>query len=129
MTDLKKKSRTVNNHEQSNDLFSAVKIMLIIALIFGVSACSGFLPSSLSKGGKIVSPDYLAQYEGGGSLSSLWYRGSDDKYHYFVHYVKISTRYRILRDKLVWMDEFQIGNNQKPILVNNELSSYVEKGL
>jgi hypothetical protein len=66
--------------------------------------CSGFTPSITN--GRVVSPSYLAQYCGGGSMSTLWYRGSDQKYHYFAHYVKVSTLYRVPRSELQLPDEF-----------------------
>ena len=96
-----------------------------IILVLNVG-CSGLLPNPFEGGGKVVSVAYLAQYEGGGSLSTLWYRGSDDKYHYFVHYVKASTKYRILKSELDWENEFKLNSGEKSVLVRKELSTYVK---
>ena len=97
-----------------------ILIVILIPLFLG---CSGLFPS-LSLKGKIVTPEYLSTYEGGGSLSTLWYYGSDDKYHYFKHFVKTTTAYRIKRNDLIWKKEFPKGK-EKPVLVEHELSEYV----
>lgn len=74
----------------------------VLLLLF--SGCSGFLPNVGA--GPVVSSSEVAQFHGGGSLSTLWYLGSDKKYHYFEHYVKVGTRYRVRRDELQVPDEF-----------------------
>lgn len=76
---------------------------ILICLL--ASACSGLIPGFSSEG-KIVSPSYLAQYRGGGSMSTLWYRGSDAEYHYFAHYMKVSSLYRVPREELQVPGEF-----------------------
>jgi hypothetical protein len=80
---------------------SQTALSMLIVLSAG---CSGFIPS-LSKG-EVVRPSYLLQFCGGGSLSTLWYLGSDDSYHYFAHYVKSSTNYRVRRVDLKIPFEF-----------------------
>ncbi len=102
-----------------------IQVLFLGAVFSIVSGCSGFLPSSLSRGGQVVSPDYLAQFEGGGSLSTVWYLGSDDEYHYFVHYVKIATKYRINKKNLPWSNEHPLGQEYKPQLVEHEFSTFV----
>lgn len=84
-----------------------------------LGGCSGGLPA-FTPGGYVVQPTYLAQFTSGGSLSTLWYRGSDARYHYFSHFVKVSTGYRVKRSDLTLSadDEFQIGT-QKSVLVAN----------
>jgi hypothetical protein len=86
-----------------------------IAVLF-ISGCSGFMPS-VSKG-RVVSPHYLAQFRGGGSISTLWYRGSDREYHYFAHYVKVSTLYRVHRSELHIPDEFPY-KSKDPVFVGD----------
>jgi len=80
-------------------------VLLIVAIAILVSGCSGFRPS-LGSGGKVVPASYVAQFDGGGSMSTLWYYGSDDQYHYFSHYVMCSTKYRVRRSELKIPDEF-----------------------
>jgi hypothetical protein len=92
----------------------ALLLLVHAALLF--SGCSGFVPS-ISKG-RIVSPHYLAQYRGAGSLSTLWYRGSDENYHYFAHYVKVSTLYRVRRQALRVPDEFPY-KSRESVFVGN----------
>lgn len=104
------------------------KILFLLPIIAFLGAgCSGLLPNPFDGGGKVVSVEYLSRYEGGGSLSALWYKGSDEQYHYFAHYVKVSTKYRIPREDLVWENEFKINSGEKSILVNGQLSEYVRK--
>ena len=101
-------------------------VALVLAAYFVAPGCSGFLPS-LTDGGKTVSPEYLARYEGYGSLSTLWYRGSDDNYHYFAHFVKAKTHYKIRRERLVWENEYPLGSRQTYDLVTNQIASYLER--
>ncbi len=49
-------------------------------------------------------------------MSTLWYLGSDKKYHYFAHYVKVSTRYRVRREELHFPNEFPY-KSQKSVFV------------
>jgi len=55
-----------------------------------------------------VSAQDLQQFRHGGSMSTLWYRGSDKKYHHFAHFVKFSTLYRVPRQELDISDEFPL---------------------
>lgn len=44
-------------------------------------------------------------------MSTVWYLGSDESFHYFTHFIKASTNYRIRRSdmSLVEEDEFELG--------------------
>ena len=87
-----------------------------------LAACSG-------SQGRVVSPEYLAGYEGGGSLSTLWYQGSDEHYHHFRHLNKQSTPYRIRRSDMPWPGEFPLGSeslDKTNSLVRNEFSEFLE---
>ena len=110
---------------------NTMKKMVYIAPLVLVlaSGCSGLLPNPFEGGGKIVSVEYLSKYEGGGSLSTLWYRGSDNKYHYFTHYVKASTKYKVYGEDLKWDNEFRINSGNKQTLVDGQLSKYVSNNL
>ena len=74
--------------------------------------------------GEVVTPEYLSRYEGGGSLSTLWYAGSDNEYHHFKHFVKTSTKYRISKNDLNWEAEFPL-KSMPAVLVDGELKRYV----
>ena len=90
-------------------------LLLLSLMAYLVSGCSGFVSGPSSRG-RIVSPQYLDQFRHGGSLSTLWYKGSDEKYHYFAHYVKVSTYYRVRREDLQVTDEFPY-NSKKSVFV------------
>ena len=100
-------------------------LLLLFAICSSVllSSCSGLIPSPFTSS---TSPTELARLEGGGSLSTLWYQGSDSNYHYFVHLVKTSTRYRIPRNELHWEDELPAKSRSKAVLVTNQLSRALE---
>lgn len=93
---------------------------VLLAFALFVTACSGFLPSR--PGGKIVPPETLHQYAGIGSMSTLWYLGSDKKFHHFSHLVKVQTRYRVRRSDLDWTPEFAL-REQDPVHVDIELGA------
>lgn len=76
---------------------------------------------------KTVSPEYLARFEGGGSLRTIWYHGSDEQFHYFSVLHKTSTPYRIKKTELKWDQEFPYGSGHDSTLVTNELSTYLKK--
>jgi hypothetical protein len=78
--------------------------------------CSGIVPNFTK--GRLVSTHYLAQFRGGGSLSTLWYLGSDEKYHHFAHFVKINTYYKVRRQELRVPQEFSY-KSRDPLLVGN----------
>ena len=93
-------------------------VLIIVAFVaILVSGCSGFRPS-LGSGGRVVSASYVAQFQGGGSMSTLWYHGSDDQYHYFSHYVMFSTKYRVRRSELKIPDEFP-NRSKEPVSVGD----------
>lgn len=92
----------------SNRWNFAVKIFKTYWVIFlaaSFSGCSGLIPSPFF-GADAVSPGYIAQFRSGGSLRTLWYQGSDAKWHYFDHYAKVSTNYRVARKELNFPTEF-----------------------
>lgn len=81
---------------------SSIQILTFISVLLiaiSLPGCSGVFPS-LSPGGTIVEPAVLGNYTSGGSLSTLWYHGSDSRYHYFSHLFKVSTKYRVKREQL-----------------------------
>jgi hypothetical protein len=96
--------------------------IILIALL--LSGCSGLMPDVPFAGGKIVSPEYLSRYEGGGSMSTIWYYGSDDKYHYFSHLVKASTKYRVLKEDLDWEIDFPY-KSERARHIDGELKNHV----
>ena len=51
--------------------------LFLVAISLLLSGCSGICPSA-SFGGHVVSPTHIAQFRGVGSMSTLWYRGSDE---------------------------------------------------
>jgi len=78
---------------------------------------------------RIVTPEYLAGFEGGGSLLTLWYEGSDDRYHYFNRLHKVTTRFRVLREDMNWENEFELGSREltaENSLVRREFSNYLK---
>ncbi len=96
---------------------------LVLVCLF-LSGCSGFLPSTSFRG-RVVTPSYLAQFRGGGSLSTLWYLGSDKKYHYFAHYVKVSTSYRVRREELRIPDEFRYKSKESVYVGNTTILDHL----
>lgn len=76
--------------------------------------CSGVFPSLGA--GPVVAPAELDQFTGGGSMSTLWYLGSDARYHHFSHLFKTTTRYRVKREDLDWQPEFPL-DTEKSVLV------------
>lgn len=93
---------------------SACLVMVIIA--FPISGCSGFRPTILK--GSVVSAQEVAKFRGNGSLSTLWYQGSDKRYHHFVHYVKVSTLYRVRRQELQIPGEFPY-QSRAPVFIGD----------
>ena len=81
-------------------------------------------PSCTSPHGKVVSAKYLSQYEGGGSLSTLWYYGADEKYHYFRHLHKTSTPFRIRKDGFKWADDRVFEGYEDGDLIRDEVSRH-----
>lgn len=91
----------------------ACTVMIMAAM--AMTSCS-------SPGGRVVSVERLARFEGGGSLSTLWYYGSDKDYHYFTHLWKSSTPYRIRHDEFSWSPDRTFRGYEKGELVHDELS-------
>jgi len=85
-----------------------MKPLLLLLWVCGalVTGCSGVLPSLGA--GPVVAPAELDQFTGGGSMSTLWYLGSDKRYHHFSHFFKVATRYRVRREDLAWEPEFPL---------------------
>lgn len=82
-----------------------MKEILLLMTLIALSGCaSGFGVVQLGKG-KEIEPNNLAQLQSG-SLSTVWYDGSDNEFHYFTHFVKTKTKYKVRRDELNWPDEF-----------------------
>ncbi|MGI9266920.1 MAG: hypothetical protein ACR2QY_05325 [Akkermansiaceae bacterium] len=87
-------------------LFLSLFLSIITSLSF--VGCSGGIPALVPRG-YIVKPSHLSQFTSGGSLSTLWYRGSDSRYHYFSHLWKVTTNYRVKISDLILNkeDEFE----------------------
>lgn len=107
--------------EKRKFLISGIAFMLCLGfwgMLLGCGYSGGF--PSLSPKGYIVKPSHLSQYTSGGSLSTLWYRGSDSNYHYFSHLVKVSTNYRVKRENLTLSneDEFKIGSQKDKLVAH-----------
>ncbi len=75
-----------------------------MALITLSGCASGFTVIQPGKG-KEIELSRLAQLQSG-SLSTVWYDGSDAEFHYFTHFVKTMTKYKVRRNELNWPDEF-----------------------
>lgn len=85
-------------------------LLLLPVLTVVPGGCSGIV--SLPGVEATVKPEYLEAYSRGGSMSTLWYHGSDAGYHHFSHSFKATTRYRIRRQDLEWQGEFPTGSRQ-----------------
>lgn len=94
----------------------------VLAAGLCLTSCSGLIPN-LPGVRPVVTPAHLAQYSGGGSLSTLWYDGSDAQYHYFHHLAKVRTGYRIKRTDLTWKEEFPL-QSRDPVYASRELARY-----
>ena len=93
----------------------ALMLLLIICM---ASSFSGLLPA-IFRCGYTVSPDKVERLTGNGSMSTVWYLGSDRKHHYFSHLVKVTTDYRVRREEMILSDgdEFQL-EQKKPVLAD-----------
>ena len=98
-----------------------LRVLVAVLSLVAVVGCA------TSQTGRIVTPEYLARFEGGGSLRTVWYYGSDEQFHYFSVLHKNSTPYRIKKAELKWDREFPYGSRQEATLVTNELSTYVRE--
>jgi len=90
----------------------ALRGVLLAAAGAVLSGCSGIV--TVPGYAATVRPAFLQQYSRGGSMSTLWYEGSDAHYHYFRHLFKVSSAYRIRRSDLQWPEEFPKGS-RKPV--------------
>lgn len=92
---------------------SIVAILISICL----QGCTSKYYSGFTVGqfgdGHIVEYEELRSLQSG-SLSTVWYRGSDEDFHYFQHYVKTSTKYRVKKEEVEIEEEFPRGT-KKPI--------------
>lgn len=86
---------------------------------FLMVGCSGVIPTLVPRG-YIVKPSHLSQFTSGGSLSTLWYLGSDSRYHYFSHLCKVTTNYRVKRSDLVLNkeDEFEFKTKDNELVAH-----------
>ncbi len=92
----------------------------ILVLVLMTTSCA-------SPNGRVVTAERLSRFEGGGSLSTLWYYGSDGEYHYFRHLWKSSTPYRVKRGEFEWRPEVEFNSYTDGKLVRSELSEHVLK--
>jgi hypothetical protein len=90
--------------------------LLAVLVALSTSGCSGFMPGASP--GRVVSAQHVAQFRGSGSISTLWYLGSDERHHYFAHYVKVSTFYRVKRAELQIPGEFPY-KSQDSVFIGN----------
>lgn len=106
--------------------------LLSIAIAATLTGCSSFHPReysgifpAFSPRGYIVEPSSLCQFTSGGSLSTLWYRGSDSRYHYFTHLFKARTHYRVKRSDLTLeeKDEFELDTKENVLLTHYSSST------
>ena len=81
--------------------------------------CSGGIPALVPRG-YIVEASHLSQFTSGGSLSTLWYLGTDSRYHYFSHLWKVTTHYRFKRSNLVLNkeDEFKFKTKDNELVAH-----------
>ena len=102
-------------------------LLVGLSVVVSFAGCSGGLPA-LAPGGYVVQPAYLGLFTSGGSLSTLWYRGSDSRYHYFSHLVKVSTNYRVKRSELMLEpdDEFSLGSKD-PVFASPMVARALKK--
>ena len=99
--------------------------VFILVLVLFAGCVSGFTHNPFGSA-KVTSPVELASLQGG-SLSTIWYYGSDADYHYFKHFIKISTPYRIKREDLNWPNEFTFSKNNKGVFAGEKLLQIVNQ--
>ena len=99
--------------------YETMKLFLLplVGLLLSMASCT-------SPHGKVVSAEYLSRYEGGGSLSTLWYYGADEKYHYFRHSNKTNTPFRIRKDGFQWPEDRAFTGYEEGDLIRDELSRH-----
>lgn len=97
-----------------------IRQIAILILMLTAASCT-------SPNGRVVTAERLSRFEGGGSLSTLWYYGSDGEYHYFRHLWKSSTPYRVKQGDFEWRPEVEFEGYTDGRLVRSELSKHVLK--
>ena len=92
--------------------------ILLVAAAASVG-CSGIMwpPGYV----ETIKPSDLQKYSHGGSMSTLWYLGSDQNYHYFQHKYKVVSDYRIRRECFNWKQEFPRGSRE-PVFCSPEFA-------
>lgn len=101
--------------------FHNMKIMHLAAL----AGLGSLVAGCAHPQGRVVSPEWLSGFEGGGSLSTLWYYGSDGRYHHFRHLWKTVTPYRVKQDGFEWRAGTVEPGESNGVLVRRELSDHV----
>ena len=90
--------------------------ILLIATAFG-GCYSGFTVAQIGDG-RIIAYEELRKFDQG-SLSTVWYQGSDEEFHYFIHYIKTSTRYRVRKEEVEIQREFPKGTDSVHLMEAN----------
>lgn len=111
------------------ETMTKIRLVTFSGFTIALTAMMMCLPACSTPRGRIVTPNYLARYEGGGSLSTLWYQGSDNRFHHFRHLHKMSRPYRIRRGDMPWPNEFSVGSqelNKSNSLVRHEFSDFLK---
>ncbi len=97
-----------------------IRQFTILGLVLMTTSCT-------SPNGRVVTAEGLSRFEGGGSLSTLWYYGSDGEYHHFRHLWKSSTPYRVKDTEFEWHPEIEFKGYTDGKLVRSELSEQILK--
>lgn len=95
------------------------KCFLILLIVFCLNGCFSIIHE--------VSPEKLDQYKTCGSLNTLWYMGSDQKYHYFSHLCKTRTEFKVKKSDLLWEHEVPYGSLKEYILVHGSILDRISK--
>ena len=89
-------------------IMNTKRILALLAFSALLSGCySGFTIVQIG-GGEVIEYEELRKKDSG-SLSTVWYQGSDESYHHFVHFIKTSTKYRVKREEIEINNEFPKG--------------------
>ena len=104
-----------------------LKVFIILTVATALSGCySGFTIAQMGDG-KLIAYEELRKFDSG-SLSTVWYQGSDEEFHYFVHFIKTSTRYRVRKEEVEIVKEFPKGSDSIHIMeANGELERIAER--
>ena len=95
-----------------------IRQIAILILVLTAASCT-------NPNGRVVTAERLSRFEGGGSLSTLWYYGCDGEFHYFRHLWKSSTPYRVRQDEFEWRPAIKFEGYGEGKLVLRELSEHV----